>query len=489
MKLRVGLILLAAGLLSLNACGGGGGSDGGSSALDQLINDNTPTNPGTPGSPAVEQPGTLGDLVDLGDLVEPAGDHWYYTRAVKINDAGTVIGQSNAGSPTKEAFAWDPVSETMTPLGIHPGVYEDFYGQLGTAIVLTNPSPFIYSEAVDINSSGTIIGNSTTGLNWPEETEKRGFVWKNGTFTDLAPLPGEFIASDSGGGIFTITKFSEAVDINDHGEIVLTAEDPRGHHAYYWDGVSTHTVTLPKDDGTTFDVVVPGPYIPLGGIVGQDSEAVAINENGQTVVNSGGTAVFHDLNWGVVESLNHLPGTTRTEAVDINDSAYTNNDDIVDGHVIGNSGNGTLKIDDDSSVKGFFWDGGSMYPVDDLGGGSCVATDINNKDQVVGAATTRGWLIPCHSLAPRPDDQERRHPGPRNPRRCQQLCHGDQRGRPSGRLVRNRADVRGTGGRHTYPACLSLQQRENVRLGDSQLFLRLSLRPILPLQRSGVPQR
>jgi probable HAF family extracellular repeat protein len=95
----------------------------------------------------------------------------------------------------------------------------------------------------------------------------------------------------------------------------------------------------------------------------------------------------------VIEVLNHLPGATTTKAVDINDSIFTNNDAIPDGHIVGNSGTGSLKIVEDASVRGFFWDGGAMYPVGDLGGGSSEVTDLNNKDQVVGGATTAEGAI------------------------------------------------------------------------------------------------
>jgi probable HAF family extracellular repeat protein len=104
--------------------------------------------------------------------------------------------------------------------------------------------------------------------------------------------------------------------------------------------------------------------------------------------------------------LNHLPGAETTVAVDLNDSIYTNNDNIPDGHVIGNSGNfikadvdaflkdSYLSADDGTTlaelgdVQGFFWDGGAMYPINHLGGGTSVAADLNNKDQVVGGALT-----------------------------------------------------------------------------------------------------
>jgi probable HAF family extracellular repeat protein len=284
----------------------------------------------------------------------------------------------------------------MTYLDKHAGTFDDFFN-----IGFEREDPrksLIYSEAVDINSSGVIIGNSTTGFGWPDDEEKRAFLWKDGVFTDLTPppflVPGptftDGVADETIITFYPVTgRYSEAVDINEKGEVVLTTDDEEGRHAYYWNGVDFDPVNLGFFDanGPTGPVPIQAPRLRLlGRIVGADSEALAINENGLAVINSEGTVVFHDLNWDVIEVLNHLPGATKTVAVDINDSIYTNNDGIPDGHVIGNSGNGSLEIGEDDSVRGFFWDGGPMYPVDDLGGGTSVATDLNNKDQVVGAA-------------------------------------------------------------------------------------------------------
>ena len=83
---------------------------------------------------------------------------------------------------TKGAFRWDPVTEEMIFLGIHSGTYDDYYD-----IDYERADPreyFIFSEAVDINSSGAIIGNSTAGT----EDKKRAFLWVNGAFIDLPPL-------------------------------------------------------------------------------------------------------------------------------------------------------------------------------------------------------------------------------------------------------------------------------------------------------------
>jgi len=317
----------------------------------------------------------------------------------------------------------------MTFLGFHAGNFDDFYGQL-----VENPPNFIngfaFSEAVDINNAGTIIGNSFTGgegLEDPNDGEKRAFRWKNGIFLDLPPIPGivrKFRApgtdgpDDEGEIDFEITNYSEAADINNKGEIVLTLDDnsEAGRHAYYWDGVHFRPATLGRDDISTFMISIPD-YKALSTIVGATSEAVAINENGQAIINSAGEAIFVDINYiddpdvefsTISETIGDLPGAGLTVAVDINDSASVNNDGIPDGHVIGNSGNFSKTTMEDflgitsqftvlglslqdvglTDQQGFFWDGGAMYPVDHLGGGASLAADLNNQDQVVGGALT-----------------------------------------------------------------------------------------------------
>lgn len=342
------LVLLTTIILA--ACGsGGGGSDLPAAGSAGTV-------------PGGNVPGDLGALTDLGDLLGSVGHNWYYAKATAINDSGQVVGQSNAGSPVKAAFMWDSASSLMVPLGLHAGAYDDYYGLKNTP----SDNRFIYSEAVGINNAGIVIGHSTTGTGWPNETEKRAFAWHPSSgFIDLAPPP---YADDNGNMI--IKTFSEVADINERGEIVLTADDETGRHAYYWDGASLASVTLVKEDSTTLAVTVP-VLAMLGRIIGQDGGAVAINENGQTVINTGSTAVFHDLNLDVIESLNHLPEASSTRAVDINNQGSGR------GHIVGTSGE-----------RGFFWDGGAMYPIDTLGGNSSEAVDINDLDQVIGNAET-----------------------------------------------------------------------------------------------------
>ncbi len=281
----------------------------------------------------------------------------------------------------------------MTYLGKHSGTYDDFYNLKDTP----SENFFIYSEALQVNNSGVVIGNSTTGKGWPEETEKRGFYYKQYTLADPNPIDGTtnpFVDLTPPPFLDATTppkriikSFSEVADLNEQGQVILTAEDKDGKHAYFWDGASIRLINdLTRDDGTP----VPAFFVPdmvfLGRIVGADGEAVALNENNQAVINSGGTAVFHDLgddvndtNDDIIQSLNHLPGASSTVAIDINNvPANPSGSAGARGHIVGTSGN-----------EAFFWDGGAMYPLGFLdGGNSSEAVDINDNDEVVGNSTT-----------------------------------------------------------------------------------------------------
>lgn len=283
-----------------------------------------------------------GSLVDLGDLVGSLDNTWWYTRVAAINNSGVIVGQSNQGSVVKGAFLWNPATQANQFIGIHSGAYDG------------GNKNFIYSEAVGINSGGLIIGNSTTGTGWPNETEKRAFLFNmaNNQFRDIHL---QRYVDFNGDIVENARNFSEAIAINNHGEVVITAESPDGKHAYYWDGQTSA-------DGFPL-------YFRLGRIIGEDGEAVAINENFQTVINSGGTAVFHDLFDNAIEVLNHLPNASEAKAVAINDS----------GNVVGVSGS-----------LGFFWRGGAMYPIGHLGGGTSEAVAINSNNQVAGNSTVPG---------------------------------------------------------------------------------------------------
>ena len=401
-KLKFYWVLIFIFLIGLSGCGGDSSN---SSDAQALIDDNTPDVTGSTDTGGTATIPILTGLVDLGDLFYPDGDQWYFTRPVTIHDNDLVVGTSNNGWPSRGAFIWDPTTDLMDFQGIHTQPYNDYYFRK----VVDPVDPligFYKSVTVDLNANEEIIGNSVAG---PDK--KRAFIIQDGVFIDLPPI------LDTKFPDFEIRSFSEANDINEQGEVVLTLDDEYGRHAYYWDGQSYHTVLLTTDEVdeedatiplTTWTVTVP-TYLPLARIVGEDAAAVAMNESGHVAINSGNTAIYYDLNWDVFEPLNHLPNynpaTVSTVAIDINDSKYTNHDGIPDAHIIGQTWDDTNPSTSDlfererlnlslaliktsTTVRGFFWDGGAMYPVDHLGGGTSVTTDINDNDQVVGAATT-----------------------------------------------------------------------------------------------------
>ena len=287
---------------------------------------------------------SLGPFTDLGDLEGPTGPNWLFTQARAINNNGTIVGKSKS---VYRAFSWDQGTEVMTDLGRHAGYYDDFYGGAGS-------SPFAYSHAVDINNQGTlgkVIVNSTTeATSGSEFTEKRAFIYDldTSTATDIAP----FVNG-------TMYNYSEAVAINDNGYVLVNVGDSNTTTlAYYWDGSST-----------VFSATAGGNVPRLEAAArlqnATTAKAVAINDNNQMVINSGGNAIYYDPALDFGQTLNQIFGDSGSEAVDINNSSQ----------VVGTSGS-----------LGFFWEAGSMIRIDSLGGANCTPKDINNASVVVGDA-------------------------------------------------------------------------------------------------------
>ncbi len=334
----------------LLGCSSGGGDATGGGGGGAIVSGNV-----TQGT--VAPPGALAPLVDIGDLVLD-GENWYETRVMALGENGNVAGQTTvAGVSFKGAFLWDGTG--MTYLGMH--------GDAGTPLApfpvynlydTDNFKPFIYSEGVAIGPNGDVVCNSTTGTNWPDETEKRAFHWNaaTGVQTDLPPY--QFHATDTERG-----EFSEAFDMNAN-YVVFNREEKKGEDilANAWPlGGAINGPGVGGADSLIFVAQILG-----AGIV----EPVGINSNDEAITNSVDlTVVFDDIVTGGFADLGALTGLVTVGAA-INDSPGT-------GHVAGTTGD-----------KAFFWDGGSMVSCGDLGGGTSEATDINNLDVVIGNSTT-----------------------------------------------------------------------------------------------------
>jgi probable HAF family extracellular repeat protein len=351
--LKFAIVLLTS--FAICACGSGGGGGSDLPVAGDTVTPGTPGAPITPGTPPPVSPGQLGPLTDIGDLVGASDVNWLYTKAVAINDNGQVVGTSLTNAA---AFIWNPAANAMTWLGLHMDFvtgadkyYDNYYEPTGT-------KPFIWSDAVDVNNSGWAIGNSNTGAKDADGnfTEKRAFVSDGATFIDLAPVTRNQIT-----GVYDVIKsYSAAVAINNNGYVILNVEDADSgnRHAYYWNGANYEPGAAP--DGSD----VPR-LVRLGWVNGETSEAIAINENNEAVVNSGKTAVYTNINTGFSQVLNSILNDEVARATDINNKSQ----------IIGTSGK-----------LGFLWEAGAMTRINSLGGDSCTPVDINNMSQVVGSA-------------------------------------------------------------------------------------------------------
>ena len=201
------------------------------------------------------------------------------------------------------------------------------------------------SEALAINDSGQVVGDSTVG-----NGHSHAFLYSSGTMTDIGTL----------GGIFSYGQ-----GIGSGGQVVgwsATLTSGNNYHAFVY-------------DGTMHD---------LGTLGGATSRAISMNAAGQIVgnsVNSIGIDRAFLYSNGIMSDLGALPGGAGSS------TAYSINNI---GQIVGTSNSPGLN-------RAVLFSGSSVTDLGALGGGS-YALNINNGGNIVGESYLSGNSGTIHAF-------------------------------------------------------------------------------------------
>jgi probable HAF family extracellular repeat protein len=281
-------------------------------------------------------------MVNLGTLPSTPG-RTPFSIPVAVNDRGEVAGSSSIGVVRVgegHAFRWSQAT----------GIVD-----LGTLPL--PPGGRNRSDAADMNAAGIIVGISETTSPDGVGTVQHATRWlPDNTVEDLGVL-----------GDPTVRKFSEALAINDRGQVTgSSSNDANQRVAFLWeDGVGMQD---------------------LGTLSGNFSEGTLINERGHVAGTNGARGFFWSLETGMVD-LGIVPDGIAVEPLDMN-----NTDQIV----------GRVFVDPPGPARGnhaFLWtqqDGiMDLGAIAELPDGSIQghAFAINDRGDIVGRSTAADQLF------------------------------------------------------------------------------------------------
>lgn len=258
-----------------------------------------------------------GTMTDLGI---PAGGYGSY--AVDINDSSQVVGVAATADGYQRAFLYNngamtdvgaysanyprSVASAINSIGQIVGEVSPANGTTGHAFLNSNGTltmidqnsfpPFStlsYSNALDINDSGQVVGAASVNAPNGISSFSFAFLYSNGVMTNLGTLPN--------------STSTYATGINNIGQIVGVADSVNGYaHAFlYSHGVMTDLGTLPNSQNTFANAINDS-----GQVVG-DTRTINYSDGSAFLYGNG---EFSDLNTLIAAD----SGWKLLQAMDIN---------------------------------------------------------------------------------------------------------------------------------------------------------------------------